>query len=1417
MTPVALIVVFVNIVLNRPRTWLEWVIIALVPLAAALVISAAGRRRGPPDGPLRFAAGVVLMFGVVAGIASVVTLLYLGFDIALAESPDPVGSHLLGFAASATSLAVGWSLVWWARHLYDRALLTLVPAPEQPEPWAVERPQEVDAVVRTLLRRGASTVGVTTALPGAGGVGKTTVARMVRADKRVLRRFRGRIHWVTVGREVRRDALVDKVNGLVRQIAPRAAYPFADLRQATEHLLMVLEDGPSRLIVLDDVWFDDQLAAFPVAGDAVRLVTTPVPSLVVGSGAAIAVDQMTADQARAVVAAELAELPSAAVDELIVVTGRWPLLLRLVNKILVDQSRFRPDAGAAAEELLQRLRRRGGEEETFPIEAGNDEPDLEDHVRRRRAAAATIEAGIGLLSRTEGELFRELAISAEDGPIAVSLVAHLWEATHGLSELETQLLCSRLAELSLATLSTSGDSSAIRLHEVVRDHLRRQLGQDELRMLNSVFLDEVALGLPTVRTSSRRLSTAWWKVPRLPQYLADHLIFHLLEAGRDTEAEALAIDFRWVEMRLEQAGTSGAVLDLERVGTPRALRFSRSLGGLRHAFPDEVSSSGLTTMAAFAQQLYADRALDPGDPVQYSVTGAEDVEVLLKKAKDMGTERLQAAARAHFAAAARHAKTNRESDERRSRFAALIALSLAARGQSTQSSCDFALAALDQIDHGEPGEAEVRTSVLAYLGPGHDEIRSAVRDLSRPGSAGFDHLVPLLATSEAAARVITETVRNDRLLASAAARYLGRGRATDADRSQQWTAVIERWRRERRRLYYQLRTLELLDLQPDSLQEADELLSERQAKVSAAADLADLSEAIRALRAVQGEWRFDAKEAALRKVVRLAEAARAEVRAAPTELGVAVVHPAAERVEELARELRAQLVASHPPKPQISPALPKVRLSGGRASVQIRVGNAEGGAAPLEAASLIVTTDSEDYRIVTERVEVRSPLRGGESEIVEIVLEPVDGLGTAGTIVFDVALNYQPVEDVAAVVVRSQLSLTIDRDFARIRPNPYASGGMGRPVDDPRMFYGRGELVTRIRERLRTAGSPGVGIAIFGHKRTGKSSVRLHLRRRLRDDDGLPVVDVGNLAELTPQERAGTDRNLLGALLWRILEIADHEVHGGTSLIAPGFDRQALIASPDPVQDFGRIIEQHRRERPACPPWVVLIDEFQYLQEWIRQGLVPPSLLQAFKAIVERRLFHVVLVGQSEMEQLIRTDPNTFGVFGLERVTYLADKDAQALIEEPVLAADGHSRYQGRAVAEILRLTGGNPYYVQRVCSRMVDYMNAQHASCVSEADVGRVIDALLGDLTAGDFDSLQAPNATPLAHRLIRSISAAGVASVTLSAIEQAFGAEVPQGLLDDLTTRGVLRQEPGGYRIVVGLYAEWLRYSGHLRGNDV
>jgi hypothetical protein len=89
--------------------------------------------------------------------------------------------------------------------------------------------------------------------------------------------------------------------------------------------------------------------------------------------------------------------------------------------------------------------------------------------------AATIEASAGSLAGEDRARLTELSIFVEDETIPVSLVAVLWQATAGTDEAQTRLLCARLADLALLSLTGTEDGGTISLHDVVRDYLGQQL------------------------------------------------------------------------------------------------------------------------------------------------------------------------------------------------------------------------------------------------------------------------------------------------------------------------------------------------------------------------------------------------------------------------------------------------------------------------------------------------------------------------------------------------------------------------------------------------------------------------------------------------------------------------------------------------------------------------------------------------------------------------------------------------------------------------------------------------------------------------------------------------------------------------------------------------------------------------------
>jgi hypothetical protein len=229
-----------------------------------------------------------LMLVAGTGLAAAIAATVLAIAVnAATGSPVPwfpvLSHHPVWWTTGMTSaVTVAGLLAWLTQRWYDQGLQDLVPAVQRPEPWVVDRPTEVSEAIAALCRR--KTTGMTTVVEGAGGFGKTTLARIVRADRHVLGQFKSRVYWVILGRDIGTQTLTQLVNGLIAQLAPGQPVTFTDTVQASDYLAAVLTRGPRRLVILDDVWSEEQLAAFPQAGRCSRLVTTRNPALALEIG-----------------------------------------------------------------------------------------------------------------------------------------------------------------------------------------------------------------------------------------------------------------------------------------------------------------------------------------------------------------------------------------------------------------------------------------------------------------------------------------------------------------------------------------------------------------------------------------------------------------------------------------------------------------------------------------------------------------------------------------------------------------------------------------------------------------------------------------------------------------------------------------------------------------------------------------------------------------------------------------------------------------------------------------------------------------------------------------------------------------------------------------------------------------------------
>jgi len=411
----------------------------------------------------------------------------------------------------------------------------------------VERPGEFGALIDTLLDEGhkepvataAKPVAITAALRGAGGYGKTTLAKALCHDGCIRRAFDGGIFWVTLGEKP------DVVAGLTQLYAALTGERpgFVNEEDAASALTQAWGDRRC-LLVIDDVWNQAHLRPFLRGGPrCTRLITTRNSETLPPGTHKIDVDAMQPGEAVVLLSAGLPASVvgqdgiSSRLTELARRLGEWPLLLKLTNGALrerMDRAQTPHEALAWVNKALDRR--------------GLTVFDARDAVARDQAVTRTLSVSLELLSADERARYGELVVFPEDVDIPLVTLQKLWGATGGLDGFDTEELCERLARLSLL-LRFDLAARRIRLHDVVRAYLEREQG-DRLPVMHGQLLDAYKV-------------THWDGLPADEPYLWDWLAYHLVGAGRGEELRALLLDFDWLQAKLEASGVAALLADYD--------------------------------------------------------------------------------------------------------------------------------------------------------------------------------------------------------------------------------------------------------------------------------------------------------------------------------------------------------------------------------------------------------------------------------------------------------------------------------------------------------------------------------------------------------------------------------------------------------------------------------------------------------------------------------------------------------------------------------------------------------------------------------------------------------------------------------------------------------------------------------------
>jgi len=387
-------------------------------------------------------------------------------------------------------------------------------------PDFVARPLEFEKLA-DLLRddKREEPVAITAALHGAGGFGKTTLARALCHDERIQEVFDDGMLWVTLGENP--GDLTSKVVDLVEVLSGERP-GFQDVEAASSRLSELLADRDI-LVVIDDVWNAAHAQPFLNGGKrCARLITTRNQRTLPPNSHPVSVDAMQQSEALQLLATGLGagQEHLGSLRSLATRLGEWPLLLRLANAVLRERVRFRNQPIDAALDYAQKaLDKRG-------LTAF----DIRNPSVREQAVAKTVGVSLELLSEHERFRFVELAIFPEDTNIPLATVAQLWRATGGLDNFDAEDLCSRLHSLSLL-LDCDLTKREIRLHDVMR------------KFLNSQLHDAASV--------HRRLVDAWGDPHRLSDtYAWYYLPYHLAHSNRLEYLRQLLLDYEWIQAAL---------------------------------------------------------------------------------------------------------------------------------------------------------------------------------------------------------------------------------------------------------------------------------------------------------------------------------------------------------------------------------------------------------------------------------------------------------------------------------------------------------------------------------------------------------------------------------------------------------------------------------------------------------------------------------------------------------------------------------------------------------------------------------------------------------------------------------------------------------------------------------------------------
>jgi 3',5'-cyclic AMP phosphodiesterase CpdA len=385
--------------------------------------------------------------------------------------------------------------------------------PRELQHWYyIQRPVETERI-RTLLLQPKRRAPI--AIFGMPGAGKSSLAAELAKDTLVRARYPD-VLWATLGAED------PQIEVHFRRFLLAVGSPQLQLSdiETGKRLLSSLLKEKACLLVLDDVWRREDVKPFleSLGPECALLFTTRDLSIAESVDASyVALPPMQPSETRSLIEQllerSLSEEEGVFADRIAQAVGYLPLAVRLACA--------RVREGDSLERVTAMLK----DEQTRLVALEPPGRDDSEERRKNRSLVASFDLSIRRLQGRQQEDFSLLSLLAEDVPFGPPVAASLWSASPD----EAECLLRLFFHKGLVLASGSSETCRLfRLHDEQRNAGRRLLSRPTAE-LHGMLLD-------LYRT---RLSPQGWVSLGDDGYIHDHLIWHLIHAGRISEMRVL--------------------------------------------------------------------------------------------------------------------------------------------------------------------------------------------------------------------------------------------------------------------------------------------------------------------------------------------------------------------------------------------------------------------------------------------------------------------------------------------------------------------------------------------------------------------------------------------------------------------------------------------------------------------------------------------------------------------------------------------------------------------------------------------------------------------------------------------------------------------------------------------------------------